>query len=121
MAKHSLETSWTNASAFKIFRHPIPGTSGVRAMDSFAAFAENAPPSHDTAYIAFNQTYRMLIILYVRANGRRGITKEYVLNKKQAFRVEEYISGLRHRLQPLTVANIERLLNDLIDTASADA
>jgi hypothetical protein len=115
------ETCWTNASSFKIFRHPIPGTSGVRAMDSFATFAENAQPALDTAYLAFNQTYRMLIILHVRADGRRGLTKEYVLGKKHAFRVEEFLAGLRHRTKPLTVQEVERLLNDVLDTASADS
>lgn len=115
------QTSWVDADTFKLFRHPIPGTSGVRAMDSFATFAENAPPEKSCAYLAFNQTYRMLIILYVRKDGRRGLTKEYVLTKKQSFRIEEFLASIRTRTTPLTISEVERLLNDVLDTASAES
>lgn len=120
-SRTTFETCWTDASSIKIFRHPVPGTSGVRSMGSFATFSENREPLRDCAYIAFNETYRMLIVLHVRRDGRRGLTKEYVLGKKHAFRVEEFLSGLRHRSRPLTVPEVERLLNDVLDTASADA
>ena len=112
MSTTTHQTSWVNAKNFKVFRHPVPGSFGVMAMRAVATMAENAPPSPDTAYIGFNEKHTMLLILYVRTDGRVDITKAYC-PKKARFDVDA-VSTSNGRMTVQGLKMLEKLLNSVV-------
>lgn len=116
MAKNNVtntnETTWADAKHFKVFLHPLPGTFGVNALYSSATIAEDGAPRHDTAYVAFNRSRTMLLVLYLRKDGRPDHTKAYTWHRKKRFNVAPLLP-LKGRTVNVTRAEMIQLLNTL--------
>lgn len=108
---------WNNAKTFAFLRHPIPGSNGVNSMATVVTYADNADPSPETTYISFNQNATMLMILYIRKDGRRSFTKEYARRSEQ-FDVAKHCAH-RARAGTITKADAEALVKVLKKKAPA--
>lgn len=103
--------SWTSASAFVFLRHPIPGSNGVLSLASIVTYAQNRAPDTDAVYIAYNKGRSMLMLLYVRSDGRYSFTKEYA-TRKQQFDIIKLIAH-NARSKQVTKADVERVIKVL--------
>lgn len=111
-----METTWIYAAHFKVLSHPLPGSFGVKAMRCLTSYIENATPSVDTAYVGFNERHTMLLVFYVRKDGRVGITKEYA-PRGERFEIEPLLTS-KARYSQGTNKALVRLLNQLVSSTS---
>lgn len=114
MKKPAPQASWEAASAAFFLRFPIPGSNGVHSMATIVTYAQNSPPTKNCVYIAYNNACNMLMMLYVRDDGRYSFTKEYAHTKKQ-FDVIRWVSS-NARAQKATIADVQDVLLFLKET-----
>ncbi len=69
--------TWMDAKRFYGGVHPVPGSFGVNAMATIAAYMLNTPYPWDTTVLAYTAGRQILLVLYVDNKGRREMTKYY--------------------------------------------
>ena len=113
-----METTWINATSFKVLRHPVPGSFGLHGMRAVCVTAENGAPEPGTAYVGYNEKHTMLVVLYVRSDYRMDVTKAYSGKKTKTFAISDVLNS-RARLCDNTKAAMEKLLNQLLEAQQA--
>lgn len=111
--------TWSGARYHQILSYHVPGTFGVAGLKCTVLYAQNAPPTKDCAYIAFNKDRTMLMILHVRADGRCAITKEYTHTPRRRFAVDTLLTS-KSQTAPVRKAALEKLITVLEETRGAE-
>lgn len=110
--------AWDSAKRFVVLTHPIPGTSGVLSMKCITTYAEHRAPSLDTSFIAHTKNRKMLVILFMAANGQEECVKRYVRTRGQRYALDALINS-RYRSTEVKFAAVKKLIEELEGAPSA--